>query len=86
MRTAYAAVLPGGHLTFIVLNKDAERDLELELDFANRAGAVESEALHAPALDSREAHISQGSKAGQLRDGKFTATVPHASGLRLTIR
>jgi hypothetical protein len=84
--TAYAAVLAGGHLTFVVLNKDAERDLELEMDFGDRAGAVESETLHAPALDSREAHISGPSDAGRLRDGKMSVTVPHASGLRLIIR
>src|ERR1700746_582148 len=34
--TAYAAVLAGGHLPFVVLNKDAERDLELEMDFGDR--------------------------------------------------
>ncbi|MBV8437065.1 MAG: hypothetical protein JOY95_06080 [Silvibacterium sp.] len=84
--TAYAAVLPGGHLTLVVLNKDAERDLELDLDFAERAGAVETETLRAPALDSREAHISGPLDAGRLRDGKFSVTVPRASGLCLTTR
>ena len=83
--TAYAAVLPDGHLTLLVLNKDAERDLELSLDFENKTGAAESETLQAPALDSREAYITRASKAGALRDGKLTVAVPRASGLRLTV-
>jgi len=83
--SAYAAVLPDGHVTLIVLNKDAERDLELNLDFG-KAGAVETETLHAPALDSREAHISRGAKAARLKDGEVAVSVPHASGLRLTVR
>jgi hypothetical protein len=83
--TAYASVLPGGHLTLVVLNKDAQRDIGLALDFGKKSGAVESEMLQGPALESREAHITRGSKVGHLKDGKFTVTVPRASGLRLTV-
>jgi hypothetical protein len=84
--TAYAALLPGGHVSLIVLNKDAERNLDLNLDFGNKTGAVEIETLHGPALDSREAHITRASKTERLKDGKLTVSVPHASGLRLTVK
>ena len=41
----------------IILNKDAAADLEVELDLGRDAsGVVHTETLHAPALDSREAH------------------------------
>ena len=84
--TAYAAILPGGHLSVVVLNKDAAQDVELNLDFgAGKSGAVESETLNAPALDSREAHITRSPKTGRLKDGKYAVTVPHATGLRLTL-
>jgi hypothetical protein len=53
--TAYAAKLPSGQSSVIVLNKDAVTDFEVELDFGRGvSGAVETEILHAPALDSRE--------------------------------
>jgi len=85
--TAYAAVLPGGHVSIIILNKDAEQDLELSLDFGTgKTGAVETEMLHAPALDSREAHITRSQKPGGPNNGKYTVTVPHATGLRLTLK
>lgn len=85
--TAYAATLPSGHVAIIILNKDAERDLELSLDFGTRrAGAVETETLHAPALDSREVHTTRSSEAGRLQDGQYTMTVPRATGVRLTLR
>src|SRR6202041_517834 len=52
--TAYAAKLQGGEIAVVILNKDAERDLELTLDFgSNRSGPVEVATLHAPARDSR---------------------------------
>jgi hypothetical protein len=38
--TAYAAKLPGGHTSVIVLNKDAAADLEVELDFGCDASGV----------------------------------------------
>jgi hypothetical protein len=84
--TAYAAELPGGQTSVIVLNKDSEKDLVLSLDFGTgRTGKVETETLHAPALDSREAHITRSAKAGHLTGGKYTVTVAHASGVRLIV-
>ena len=84
--TAYAAKLPGGRTSVIILNKDAIADLELELDFGRGAsGVVESEILHAPALDSREAHITTSAKTDSLKQGKCSVTVPHGTGLRLTL-
>jgi len=82
---AYAARLPDGRPTVIVLNKDAEKDLDLTLDFGRgRSGRVETEALHAPALDSREAHIGP-SDGLRLRHGRCTVQVARASGLRITL-
>src|SRR6202041_2634687 len=80
--TAYAAKLPGGHTSVIILNKDAAADLEVELDFGRDAsGMVQTEALHAPGLDSREAHITTSTKTDSLKQGKCFAIVPHATGL-----
>jgi hypothetical protein len=57
--TAYAAKLPGSQASMIILNKDAEADLEAELDFGRGvSGAVETEILHAHHRDLA---------AGQLR-------------------
>ncbi|HWE87296.1 MAG TPA: hypothetical protein VG267_20285 [Terracidiphilus sp.] len=85
--TAYAAKLPNGATSVIILNKDAERDLELTLDFgANKHGAVEVETLRAPALDAREAHIAREAKHEALKQGKYAVTLPHASGMRVTVR
>jgi hypothetical protein len=84
--TAYAAKLPGGHTSVIILNKDATADLEVELDFGQDAsGAVQTETLHAPALDSREAHITTSTKTDSLKQGKCSVTVPHATGVRVTL-
>jgi hypothetical protein len=84
--TAYAAKLPGGQTSVIILNKDAAVDLDVELDFGRGAsGEVETEILHAPALDSREAHITTATKPDSLKQGKCSVTVPHATGLRLTL-
>ena len=85
--TAYAALLPGGYVSVIVLNKDAERDVELVLDFGTgRTGAVETETLHAPALEGREAHITRSQNSGRLKDGKYAVSVPHATGICLTLK
>jgi hypothetical protein len=85
--TAYAAKLSNGSVSVILLNKDAQQDVNLTLQFASGTGGeVEIETLTAPALDSREAHIARSPKPGRLRDGKFTLTVPHASAFRLTVR
>ena len=84
--TAYAAKLPGGHTSLIILNKDAAADLEVELDFGRSAsGVVQTETLHAPGLDSREAHITTSTKTDSLRQGKYSVTVPRATGLRVTL-
>ncbi len=89
--TAYAAKLAGGQTSVIVLNKDAENDLALNLDFgipdfgAAKSGTVEIETLHAPSVDSREAHITRSATPGHLKNGKLNVLVPRASGLRLTV-
>ncbi len=83
--TAYAAKLPSGKMSVIILNKDSSADVEVELDFGSMSGAVETETLRAPAVDSREAHITTRAKAGSLKGGKWSAVVPHASGLRVSL-
>ena len=84
--TAYAAKLPGGHMSVIILNKDAADDLEVELDFGRDAsGIVQTETLHAPALDSREAHITTSTKTDSLKRGKCSVTISHATGVRITV-
>jgi len=84
--TAYAATLQGGHKSVIILNKDAVAALEVELDFGHgMSGAVETDMLHAPTLDSREAHIATSTKADSLQQGKCSVIVPRATGLRVTL-
>ena len=84
--TAYAAKLPGGQTSVIILNKDAAVELEVELDFGRGvSGVVQTETLHSPALDSREAHITTATKTDSLKQGKCSVTVPHAAGLRVTL-
>jgi len=84
--TAYAAKLPGGHTSVIILNKDVAADLQVELDFGRDArGVVHTETLHAPALDSCEAHITTSTKTDPLKQGKYSVTVPHAMGVRVTL-
>ncbi|MGO9083601.1 MAG: hypothetical protein ACLQBK_00095 [Candidatus Sulfotelmatobacter sp.] len=46
---------------------------------------MKTKTLHAAALDSREAHITQSPEPGHLQDGKYTVTVPHATGVYLTL-
>jgi hypothetical protein len=84
--TAYAAKLAGGKTSIIILNKDAEKDLALILDFGSgQTGAVHAETLHAQALESREAHINAPAALGHLRSGKYSVVVGRASGIRLTV-
>jgi hypothetical protein len=84
--TAYAAKLPGGQTSVIILNKDAAADLEVELDFGRSvSGVVETEVLHAPALDSREAHITTSTKTDSLKQGKCSVIISRAIGLCLTL-
>jgi hypothetical protein len=84
--TAYAARLAGGQTSVIILNKDEGADLAVELEFGNViSGAVETESLHAPALDSREAHITTSTKTDSLKQGNCSVMVPPATGIRLTL-
>jgi hypothetical protein len=84
--TAYAAKLPGGHTSVIILNKDAAADLEVELDFGRDAsGVVQTETLQAPGLDSREAHITTSPNTDSLKQGKCSVAVPRATGLCVTL-
>jgi hypothetical protein len=84
--TAYAAKLPGGQTSVIILNKDAAVDLEVELDFGRGMGGVaETETLQAPVLESREAHITTSTKIGSLKQGKCSVIISRATGLRLTV-
>jgi hypothetical protein len=70
----------------IILNKDATTDIEVELDFGRGVtGTEQTEILHAPALDSRETHITTSTKTDRLKQGKCSVTVPHATGLRVTV-
>lgn len=85
--SAYAARLDDRGISVIVLNKDAERDLNLVIEFGPSVhGTVESETFHAPALDSREATITRNEKAGNVSGGKYPVKVPRASGVRLTVK
>jgi len=36
-------------------------------------------------MDSREAHITTSTKTDSLKQGKYSVTVAHATGLRLTL-
>lgn len=84
--TAYAARLGNGQTSVIVLNKDAQKDLALNIEFDGTGGnPVAMERFHSPALDSREAHLTAEAHAGNLKTGRYAVEVPHASGLRMTI-
>jgi hypothetical protein len=85
--TAYAVRLPDKSISLIILNKDLEKDLNVTVHFGKTAaGAVRADKLHAPAIDSREAHITASAQTGRLKDGAYTVAVPRASGLRLTVK
>ncbi len=84
--TAYAAKLSDGKASVIVLNKDAEKDLAVTINFGRGVtGTVQAEKLIAPALDSREAQIEQSSKHPPLIQGTCSVTVPHSCGMRVTL-
>jgi hypothetical protein len=84
--SAYAAKLTSGKTSVIILNKDAEKDLALSLDFGRGAtGFVKTETLHAMALDRRDAHINESAALGSLKGGQYSVVVGHASGIRLTV-
>jgi hypothetical protein len=83
--TAYAAKLPDGAMSLIVLNKDAERDLALTVDFGKgHTKRLEIATLNATALDSRTMHIAHAK--GDLHNGRYRSMIPRASGIRLTAR
>ena len=84
--TAYASKFPNGHIGVIILNKDAEQDLEVTLEFAEKKrGGVETRILHAPALDARQTVISQSPKREHLKEGSYTLPVPRATGIYLRV-
>jgi len=84
--TAYAAKAPNGETALIVLNKDAEKDLALRLDFgASPNGFLMTETLRAPALDSPQAQIDRVAGADHPKDGKVSVVVPRASGLLVAV-
>jgi hypothetical protein len=84
--TAYAGRHADGRTSVIVLNKDLEKDLTVALDFGTgHRGQIHVEKLHAPAVDSREAHISAVEHAGRLKEGALTIQVARASGVRVTV-
>jgi hypothetical protein len=82
--TAYAAEMPDGKRSIVVLNKDVEKDLEVAVDFAKFTGVhAEVEVLRAPSIDSREASIAPATQPKS--NGRWYFTIPHASGLRVTV-
>jgi hypothetical protein len=84
--TAYAAELRGNGRSVVILNKDLDKDLEVVLNFANGKGlAVQTAKLSASKVDSREAHIVQSSIFRLADDGSHRASVPRASGIRVTV-
>jgi len=61
----------------IILNKDAVTDLEVELDFGRgMGGVVGTETLRAPALESREAHITTSTKIGSFKQASVMSLFP----------
>lgn len=84
--TAYAAKLPDGSTSVAILNKDADRDLQLTIDLGAARSVEELETLRAPAMDAREAQITREASHGALKRGRLEVTVPHASGMRITAR
>src|SRR5262249_21438011 len=84
--TGYVATFSGAKIGVIILNKDAERELTINLRAPERkSGIVETKTLHAPALDSREAHITPSQNQGRLQNGKYTVRVPSGTGVCLTV-
>jgi hypothetical protein len=84
--TAFAARMPNGKLSVMVLNKDAERDVTMTIDFgAVKAAAANVETLTAASLTSREAHIAVAPKHAAVKAGKVTVTVAKSSGMRITL-
>lgn len=84
--TAYAAHMSGGAVRVIILNKDANRDVAVDLDCGpTNQGTVEVETLQAPALDSRSAAVSS-SGSDRFSHGRYGIRASRASGVCLTFR
>src|SRR5260370_40735415 len=67
-------------------HKDAGADLEGELDFGRGAsGSVEPDILHAPALDSREAHTTTSTKPDSHKQDQRSDIASRATRLRRTL-
>jgi hypothetical protein len=81
--TAYAAELADGTRSLVILNKGVEKDVEATLNFG-KAGHVDVERMHAPAIDSREAYITKDSHSKLRQAQPYRVTVPHSSGIRVT--
>ena len=85
--SAYAVRLESGRTSVILVNKDAEKDLDLILDFgAGKSGEVETQMLVGNTLDSRIATLTHSTTSGRLKGGKYSLSVPHASAHRLTLK
>jgi hypothetical protein len=73
-------------VAMIILNKDSDQNVQVTLDFGTgRTGTVETKTLHAPALDSRDAHITPSPESSHLQDGKYSVTIAPATGTCLTL-
>lgn len=78
---AYAAKMPGGEVRVAVLNKDADRDVAVDLHLGSGgSGSVEVATLDAPALDSRSATLHSATHSGRFSGGVYSLAVPRASG------
>ena len=83
--TAYAAELPGGKRSIIILNKDLEKDLEVTLNFGSgKNTSVEKQKLESNAIDSREARFTDPIRSAMADTGRYRVLVPHASAVRIT--
>ncbi len=85
--TGYAAAMPSGARVVVLLNKDLNDDADVFLDFGkgpDRSLTVET--MRAPAIDSRDAKIAEQARGKLGADGRFRVSVPHASGVRVTVR
>lgn len=84
--SAYSAEMPSGQKALLILNKDADQDLQIHLEFPGLKDAVaEAKILHATSLQSREASISSVPGKQRIRNGRYTAQLPRASGICLLI-
>ena len=70
---------------FIIVDVRAPFSAAGKLGQWSASGVVHTETLHAPELDSREAHITTSTKTDSLKQGKCSVIVPHATGLRVTV-